>query len=146
METCTPSLLKKGTHMTPSFNCPACGAPIILNSEYEEKVPCAYCGNAVPVPEMLRPAGPRPVTWVEVVPPTSRQEKPSQPDKAPAIEDAYQPAQPQGQPSTGDTAKWVRILLIVLAVVFVVPTCIGIVGAMLGVLASVIAPLLAFIF
>jgi len=132
--------------MTPSFTCPACGAPIILNSEYEEKVRCAYCGNAVPVPEMLRPAGPRPVTWVEVVPPDSREEQPNRPAQAPAAEEAPQPYLPQGQTSTGDTAKWLRILLIVLVVVFVIPACLGIVGAILGTLVSVIAPLLVFIF
>ena len=122
--------------MAPSFNCPACGAPITLSGEYQESVPCSYCNNVVAVPELLRPAAPPPVTRVEVVMPAA----------PPTFETPFQPPPQQVQIPPEEAKKWGRILLIFIIIVFVLPTCIGIAASILGALVGIIAPLLAFFF
>ena len=121
--------------MSPTFNCPACGAPINLTGEYGEMVTCPYCRGAVPVPEIMRPARP-PVTRIEVVEPIG----------APTFENAPPAPQPGVQVSPEDARKWGRILVAFIIIVFVVPTCIGIAASIVGALAGIIVPFLALFF
>jgi hypothetical protein len=89
----------------------------------------------VAVPEML-PGRASLITRIEVVTTAA----------PPTFENAPQPPQPQVQISPEDTKKWGRILLIFIIIVFVVPTCIGIAGSIIGTLVAVLAPLVALFF
>ena len=52
--------------MSPTFNCPSCGAPLEIDGE-KTSIVCRYCGDTVAVPEEFRPrpaSAPSPV-WEE---------------------------------------------------------------------------------
>jgi hypothetical protein len=98
--------------MAQTFNCPNCGG----NLEYsgsalvsgEQTIPCAYCGNTVPVPEEF---------W-----------------------------QPVEMAKTAQTvSRWSKYFIAFLIIVFVVPTCLGIIGTLLGIGGSIIGAIFAVI-
>jgi endogenous inhibitor of DNA gyrase (YacG/DUF329 family) len=121
--------------MAQTFPCPACGAPVTYQGGSEARLPCPYCSNSVPVPEDLRAAQPIP-------PPFSEPEAPDAILPPPVSE------VPPPQPVTAapEAARWVRVLLILIVLSFVIPTCIGIAASVIGTIVAVVAPFVGLLF
>ena len=110
--------------MESQFECPGCGAPLDTPGQVQPTMICQYCHTRVVVPSELRLAA-EPVP-VDAPPSTSAE--------IPKLEDVL--------PSITLSTKQGKILIWVLILVFVVPTCIWLSASYCGILVGIIAPLL----
>jgi len=117
--------------MAEAFNCPNCGAQVEYTGD-QATMTCTFCNSIIQVPkELVRAA-------------RHQAEAPADAQSAARWIDPVRDAAADAS-SAQAAAKWTKWIVIAVIVLFVVPSCIGFGGTILGVIASIFGGIAAIL-